>query len=187
MKKSIIFFSVIFLGFQWNTFAQTRFHVGVNGGINISNYLVGGEVETDFLYGYQGGIHARLMFTDNVGIQLEGQYSLQGGNILGGHSMGEWRQDYLHLPVLIQAHFDGVFVEFGGQYSTLISSTFAGYDDTQELSSEDFGLVVGAGYKAGPALLGLRYTLGLIDIDAAGYFSNTFNNKVLQLNLGLEF
>ncbi|MDX2303276.1 MAG: porin family protein [Microscillaceae bacterium] len=187
MKKSIILFIIVFWGIYGNNFAQTRFHMGIKGGVNVSNYWVSDQIETDILYGYNFGVHARLMFNENIGLQVEGQYAQQGGNVLGGYYQGEWRQEYFHIPLLLQAHFDGVFVEGGAQYSSLISSTFAGYDDTQEVSKEDIGLVVGAGYKAGPFLLGLRYALGLIDIDAAAYSGDTFTNQVLQLSLGLEF
>jgi TolB-like protein len=125
-----------------------------------------------------------------------------------GYATTSMSLDYLEIPVLLKFSFGGstsFYGILGGYYALLLGGTVENsYDDSLSqvlfdaayynpwdiydlLSSSDFGLVFGAGMdiRFGSLLLNLeaRYSMGLSNVDAMGFWS--YSNSVFEFTAGL--
>jgi hypothetical protein len=150
------------------------------------------------------GLFDNYSFTDLLGIQVEGLFSMQGN--------GRNKLSYIHLPVLLDVraarNFSflvgpqiGVNVSkpetFDDRYELRLSTDGISFEElnrisgTNETNAVDFAVVFGAQYTFGKHLVaGARYNLGLTPVrkfDGRNITTSGYNNRVFQLSLGWLF
>lgn len=210
MKKIYKLVLVIILFTPFLVKAQrTNYDFGIKLGANFSK--MNGQYWND---GYKANYLGGLYFSINggrVGAQLEGIFSqstfetgknfhdLYGGlynNAKDSLIKGSFIVNYLSIPVLLNIKlFPRAIVQIGPQYSGLVSvkDKDALLKDAGNLFKGSFDGVIGIWMKLPAHLnLGIRYVIGLSDINDTNYNSSATQAKVndawkqrsLQLHLG---
>tara|TARA_Y100000385_G_C13063950_1_gene625787 strand:+ start:1044 stop:1655 length:612 start_codon:yes stop_codon:yes gene_type:complete len=203
MKKILL---LTFLLGAFTTNAQ-EVTFGAKAGLNISSFAGDETEDYDSRTSFHLGATAEIAISDIFSVQPELLFSSQGIKTEfsepGYSSEGSIVTNYIHIPVMAKYYVtEGLSLEAGPQIGFLMSANSEGsstvngetesYDNDikEDLSSLDFGLNIGAGYKLDSGLnFALRYNLGLSNIedidDDEDDFSNT--NRVLQLSVGFTF
>ncbi|WP_274476178.1 porin family protein [Mangrovimonas aestuarii] len=207
MKKLLLSAAMVAFGLSVN--AQ-EFQFGAKAGGNFAN--VGGEGAEDLSMRtafHVGGV-AEIKFNDKFSLQPELLYSAQGAKSESsyedfGMTVKEETKlnlDYLNVPIMGKYYLmEGFSVEAGPQIGMLLSakadieasaggeSVSEEYDLKDEMSTIDFGVNFGLGYKLDNGLaFGARYNLGLSninDFEGSDDFKN--NNGVIQASVGYMF
>ncbi len=212
MKKIILSAAIAIFCLGIGNAQEIKF--GAKAGLNLSS--VGGD-ETDDVEsrtGFHVGGVAEIMISDKFAFQPELVYSAQGaksefsesGNGFSFTEESELKLTYLNIPLLAKYYVaDGFSIEAGPQIGILLSAdaeftetetfggvteTFSGEDDVKDdISSIDFGVGVGLGYKMESGLnFALRYNLGLSNInDFEGSDDFKQQNNVIQVSVGYFF
>lgn len=182
--------------------------LGVLGGINFAT--LGGADAEDFksLTGFLGGGFAELALSEYLAIRPEALYSMKGGKQEEAGETFKVKVNYIEVPLLLQVRVppknDGAWAasprfylgpaiafkasckgtsEDGGIEIEIDCDEF---DDDVTVKSTDFGGVAGAELAFGPALLGVRYVLGLTKvIDAPA--EDDVKNRVFSIYAGFSF
>jgi hypothetical protein len=166
---------------------------GIKAGVNFSSQTYSGSgfsLSPDGLVGFNGGVYLTAMFTENVGIQPEILYSLQGVQNTSNGTTFKDKFGYINVPILFRYNVIPAFnIHAGPQVGFLLSadetqgSNTASFKD--QVKGTDFGLAFGAGFDL-PAGFngGLRYSLGLSDINGVSGSSTSIKNNNLQIYLG---
>lgn len=189
MKKVILLAAILITaqaGFSQSIWK--RFHVGIKGGANYSNFT-NASFDTEGLTGYHGGLIVNFALTDKLSIQEEFLYSTQGAKVKSGFSLKDpdLKLSYLSVPLVLKYHTNiGLYGEIGGQANMLLEDAKnTGYKDFAD--KIDAGAVAGLGYqfKTGPVKglgIGARYYHGFMNV---GKFTSSsvqgdFKNSVVQ-------
>jgi len=182
---------------------------GVKAGLNLAS-ITGDETdEIDSRTSIHIGVVAEFEISDKFSFQPELLYSSQGAKysyseIEFNYSMeGEFKLDYLNIPLMAKYYVsEGFSIEAGPQIGILLSAedewevnfdgeTDSGTDDIKDdVSSIDFGLNFGVGYKLDSGInFGARYNLGLSNLNDDSAFDEDFkwNNSVVQISVGYFF
>lgn len=142
---------------------------GVKGGLNRSE-LRGDDKDKipgrDNLNTYHAGVYGQFGFNEFASVQVELLYSRKGFESDGSTgSTTARRLDYLALPILFVGNVtETLSFHIGPQVSVLTKVRENGQDiaiASNGYHSLDYGGVVGAEARLGPARIGLRYDLGL--------------------------
>jgi hypothetical protein len=168
------------------SFANAQgFSLGVRAGLNSAKQTYSGSgvsISADSRTSFILGAYATLMFSDKLGLQPELFYSGTGAS-----GSAENKINYLTLPVFLRYNITNNFhILAGPQLGVVVSAKDgAGNDIKDSVNSSDFGIVPGIGVDFGPFNAGLRYSLGLSNIDksASGY---TVKNNVFQVVVGYK-
>ncbi len=180
---------------------------GVKIGLNLAN--VGGddvENEPDSKIGLAVGGFFTYSLTDKIAIQPEIYYSQKGFKIeeteLGMTVKVTTALNYLEIPILgVYSVSKDISVFAGpsiglymnGEMKAEMSGEFMGESfnesETEEIKSEDitspeFGLVVGGAYSFGKISIGARYSMGLTNMPDEKDVN--IKNKVIQILLGVS-
>jgi len=179
MKKStktLLFTHFVCLAAFFATSAQAQFSGGVKAGVNIATEQYPGFTMQNAILGYGGG-YARYQ-VNLIAIQLEANYSNEGGNLYDTYDrvINQYRESYLNVPVFIQGRFPtGVYIEFGVQYGFLLSSSYD-FNNTGTVNTEgaykggNFSVGGGAGYEFKNGLgINIRYMQGTTAISSSGF------------------
>lgn len=186
-------------------------HVGLEGGVNVSDLDIEGE-DTDSETGFRIGGVLRYDFAPSglIGLQTGAAYSQKGASQTEGGVEATIELDYVEVPLLLAVNVptgSAVRPRFyaGPQLAFEASCSLSGADgsvsidvdcDASELQeigfeteSTDFSLLFGGGLElgAGPGAvtLDVRYDLGLTDINASeGPDQAEAKNRNLQLSAG---
>ena len=219
MKKQILLLAIITLSL--GAFAQTP-AIGVEGGVssfkmrgdavkNLNGLLdfADGMISTRSRTGFYAGINTRIPLGSGVsvkpgvyytqkGYELVGDFAIKGMEFLGANAKAQLQNDYIDIPVLLNADLGG-FQLFGGpQFSFLASSklkTTASVlginllnktmDAKDQFNSMDMGLLGGIGYQFKNFNVSASYNYGLSKVDAnkniAGY------NDGFKIGVGIKF
>lgn len=189
MKKVILLTAIVMTAYAG--FGQRllkRFHFGVKGGANYSNFT-DASFDTEGLPGFHGGAIVNFELTNKLSIQEEFLYSTQGAKVKSGFSLADQdlKLSYLSVPILLKYHTHiGLYGEIGGQANMLLEDAKnTGFKDFAD--KVDAGAVVGLGYqfKTGPVKglgIGVRYYHGFMNV---GKFTSSsvqpdFKNSVVQ-------
>ncbi|MBT2557790.1 PorT family protein [Hymenobacter sp. ISL-91] len=176
--------------------AGQRVLLGLRGGGTFSNAIGPDATASRLRLGATAGLLVRLELPAGLALQAEGLYAQRGDNGASyGFSVGH-RLDYLAVPLLLQYHRDGLFVEGGVQYGHLLRSTpneppaFRLSELTFEPS--DLNFVLGIGFQDSSGVsVGWRYVGGLDNVFQPGQISGTgqrqLRNSSLELYLNYVF
>lgn len=136
--------------------------MGVKGGLNIASAsLKNSSVDLSSMLGFHIGGFARTSITDQVAIQPELLFSLQGWE---SETFNVTRSlSYLTIPVAVKYYLVEQFnLHAGPQLGFLI---YAKDDYEDSLTSTDFSMLFGAEYQINDQFgAGIRYNLGLNNI-----------------------
>jgi len=177
--------------------AQTSF--GLKGGLNLAS-ITGDDVdELDGRTSFHFGGVVEIEISEKFSFQPELVYSAQGASESydeeGFDIETTIMLDYLNIPLMAKYYVtDGLSLELGPQIGFLLSSKFevefdgdSESEDIEDLSSVDFGLNLGLGYKFDSGLnFGARYNLGLSNLDDTDS-DESIKNGVFQVSLGYFF
>jgi hypothetical protein len=150
-----------------NAFAQVSGGVRVGGNVSNLKWDIGGmSVKDQSKFGVWGGMYLTTMFSDKLGLQPELAYSAMGSK--AGNA--KLKLGYLTLPVLLRYQVaDQLHFLVGPQASFLLSAKYDGPDGDADVKdsfkSTEFGALLGIGFDGSRFDIGIRYGLGLADID----------------------
>lgn len=218
MKKKILL--VISIALSTIGFAQTQPSFGVRAGIissgirgdaasNLNNLLSfsKGNITTRDHTGFFAGGYTSIPMNENFsiepglyfsqkGYELNGALNIKGLDFLGANAKAVLQSQYLDVPVLLKANFNGLQLFAGPQISYLATAdlkTTAGVfginilsktiDATSQFNRWDVGITGGIAYQFTNGLnIMASYDYGLSKIDA----NNTINayNRGIKLGIG---
>ncbi|MEO6136036.1 MAG: porin family protein [Ginsengibacter sp.] len=162
---------------------HTGFFTGISTTIPVSNLL---SVESGIYYSQKG-------------YELKGALDLKGIDFLGANAKAVLLSQYIDVPILMKANFNGFQVFAGPQLSYLIKSdlkTTAGalginllsktIDASAQFNSWDAAMTGGIGYQFQNGVnITASYDYGLLKIDA-NRNANAFNHAV-KVGIGFNF
>jgi hypothetical protein len=205
MKRSsaVLLIAAIFLA---STQLQAQARIGVFGGISTGKLLTeapDGDSTTDDddpLLGIVLGLTMHRQLSNGFVFAPEAMYVTKG--YADENSDGKLSMSYLEVPLLFRKSFAGSgtvtpFITAGPQVSLQLSCKLFDEDGDDDISCDDFygddesfskfdaGLVFGGGITTGNLSFGIRYDLGLMNIDEASGW--TSKNRSLQLLVGYFF
>ncbi len=210
-SKSILFFIFALLAFTPKTMqSQTvlldpaEIYVGVSGGATGSMMLFTPTVQQSYFLGYNGGIAARYITENHVGLQVEFNYSQRGW--LEANDLYSRQLDYIEMPFLTHIYFgktNRFIFNLGPKIAYLLDEKVV-LNNVENSKAEqhikpvyskfDYGIAAGLGYNLktkniGVYQLELRAYYGLSDIFANTKkdFFDTSNHLNVSLNFGYFF
>ncbi|RSK38232.1 porin family protein [Mangrovimonas spongiae] len=194
MKKLILSAAIAVFGFT-GVMAQ-EFSFGAKAGVNFAT--LNGDVEdNDMKVGFHVGGVAEIKFNDKFALQPELLFSTQGTKWEDGDLELKYNLSYINVPVMAKFFpIEGFSIEAGPQVGFLVDSKakaeFNGESesaDIDDLSTIDFGINFGLGYKMDMGLFfNGRYNLGLSNVyDGPNSDDNNISNGVIQLSVGYMF
>jgi len=152
---------------------------GIKGGVNFAN-LSGSDADGfDSLTGFHIGAIAEFSIFQNLALQPELLYSVQGAKL----EDVDYELGYLTLPVMAKFYLnDKLSIHAGPQFGLLISEG-NGLEEADN-NTTDFGISAGLQYKViGGLFIQGRYNSGLSEISDNAEIKNT----VLQFSIGYLF
>jgi hypothetical protein len=171
---------------------------GIKGGLNLANWRVanpGPGNTMSFYPSFHAGILVSGYLSDNIIIQSEAQYSMQGSKdnyVDNGNSTDVIAHfDYINIPLLMKFQTkSGVFAEVGPQVGFLLDARTSldgsPIDVKNEVNTTDISLVMGLGYlSSGNIGIDARFNLGLSNISKSS--SDKAYNQVIEVGLFLQF
>jgi opacity protein-like surface antigen len=180
--KKIILSAVAVLAFGFTNAQGVKF--GAKVALNVAT-LTGDVEDQSSLVGFQVGGFAEFKISEKFAVQPELMYSAQGA----AFDDGDITLGYINIPVMAKYYVAKSFsLEAGPQIGFLLSAKDDGEDFKDETSSIDFGLNFGAGYDFTENLsAGLRYNLGLSNLNDIEGYDATAKNGVFSVSLGYKF
>jgi hypothetical protein len=221
MKKQFLLFA--FVAFCSTSFAQSTTTFGVKAGISsaglkgdaaesLNNLLdfSNGMITTSNRTGFFAGGFANIPLGGNIsvepglyytqkGYQMKGSLNVKGLDFLGANATANLNSQYLDIPLLLKANFDGLQVFVGPQISYLLQSDLklkagvlgfnllnTNMDATSQFNRWDAGVTGGVGYQFKNGLnLNASYDYGLMKADANKNMD--VYNRGFKLGLGIIF
>ena len=186
MTKNILLLFFTFL-FSLNVYSQ-KFELGFKGGVNSATQKLNTIQGVESITGYHLGAFTYIKLPLIFGIQVEVQYSTQGGKFELSQVVNKNNLSYLNIPVLIRSDFGPFNFHFGPQFGLLTEANLSlngiKNDIKDQLSDRDFSIVAGIGLRL-PARLGvsLRYVKGLKNVSDPSIISEETKNTMFQLSL----
>lgn len=185
MKKLLLVAAVAVLGFSNVTAQNIKF--GVKGGLNFAHISGDNTGEFGTVSAFNLGVMSEIPITEKFSFQPELMYSGQGYGINDTNDFVSL--SYINMPLMGKYYVTkGLSLEVGPQIGYLIGADFEGDDIKDNFKKLDFGANVGLGYKLENGLnFGVRYNLGLSNINNTDGSSNKYKNGVLQASVGYFF
>jgi len=186
MTKNILLLFFTFF-FSLNVYSQ-KFELGFKGGVNSATQKLNTIQGVESITGYHLGAFTYIKLPLIFGIQVEVQYSTQGGKFELSQVVNKNNLSYLNIPVLIRSDFGPFNFHFGPQFGLLTEANLSlngiKNDIKDQLSDRDFSIVAGIGLRL-PARLGvsLRYVKGLKNVSDPSIISEETKNTMFQLSL----
>jgi hypothetical protein len=184
MKKLLLVAAVAVLGFS-NVVAQD-IKFGVKGGLNLANVSGDNTKAFDPVTSFNFGVMSEISITDKFSFQPELMYSGQGYSF---NSDNVVELSYLNIPLMAKYYVaKGLSIEAGPQIGYLFAAKNESVDVKDSFKKIDFGANVGLGYKLENGLnFGVRYNLGLSNINNVSGSSDKYKNGVVQASVGYFF
>ncbi|QKG54240.1 porin family protein [Hymenobacter sp. BRD67] len=190
---------------QGTTSRNTGF--GIKGGLSYSDLKGSGAgifTNLNQLKTFHAGVYGQYGFTHFASVQVELLYSRKGfqADSNGLKSQQTTQLNYIELPILFVGNItETLSIHLGPQVS-MLSSARTGSQDLDIGQSGynrfDFGGIVGAEARLGPARVGVRYDLSFANLYKSGsavtynghpistlITDNNIRNSVLQVYLGI--
>lgn len=189
MKKVLLVTFITVLGLA-NVNAQ-EIKLGAKGGLNFSS--ISGDntrgIDIGITTSFNFGVLAEIPISEKFYFQPEAMYSGQG--YAGKDPDDITVLNYLNIPLMGKYYLaKGFSLEVGPQIGFLLSAKNKDTDtDIKDaFNNVDLGVNFGLGYKFDNGLnFGVRYNLGLSDINNIDSLSDKNKNGVFQLSVGYFF
>jgi hypothetical protein len=183
MKKMLLLAVVTVLGFT-NVNAQ-KIKFGVKGGLNFANISGDNTKNADLVTSFNFGVLSEIPISDKFSFQPELMYSGQGYSF----NDNTVALSYLNIPLMGKYYLTkGFSVEAGPQIGFLLAAKNEKVNVKDSFNTVDFGVNFGLGYKLENGLnFGVRYNLGLTDINNVDNSSVKNKNSVFQVSVGYFF
>jgi hypothetical protein len=171
--------------------AMAQVNFGAKAGLNLYKVSVDEGDATDMKAGMHVGLLAHIHMSDQIALQPELVYSMQGAKSEFDGDELKLNLDYINIPLLLQYMFDNGFrLEAGPQIGILTSAKMkAGgnsVDVKDSFNSIDFGIPLGVGYISDSGFgADLRYVFGLSNINESDDVKSS--NRGLQLGVFYQF
>ncbi|MEM1405559.1 MAG: porin family protein [Bacteroidota bacterium] len=190
--KKILFTAFSVLAFTVAVNAQIS--GGVKAGVNFANQdyeALGLSASSDSRTAFHAGAFFTIMFADQFGLQPEILYSGQGSTIESfspGLDDIDQNFNYLNIPVLFRYQIiDILSLHAGPQLGFLLNAEADDEDIKDEFTSTDFSLAFGGQVDLPMGFVGgIRYSLGLSDINDSDDDSVEVNNNNFQIYVGFK-
>jgi hypothetical protein len=193
MKELRLLLMIVFIFSLSHTEAQ-GLHLGVKAGANIAK-LSGRAFSDGFQWGFSAGAFAELNVTSKWGIQPEvlfSQTQTQTANafeeiIPQGYNDLKVTLNYISIPILLSYRPIPILsLQIGPQFGILMNPDVTVANNTvNAFKSGDFAMVGGAQVNLGPVKGGVRYILGLTNINDVNN-ADTWKTQNFQIYLGLR-
>lgn len=193
MKKifSLALGAMLLGGSAFAQHSSQKVSFGLKGGLNVNNLKNSKSGGTDFktLIGFNAGALAHIHLAEQLALQPEIYYSLQGAKYDLLSEEGKYKLGYINVPVMVQYMFDNGFrLQAGPQVGFLINADSelgsVETDVKKNYKKVDFGITGGVSYVEPSSGVGIdaRYNLGLSDInDVKASYKTT--NRGFQVGL----
>lgn len=187
MKKLLLITAISFFGFT-NVKAQD-IEFGAKLAMNFANFY--GDYDGDdsgVVSIINFGVMAEIPINEKFSFQPEIMYSTQGyGTGSGQDELAAL--NYLNVPLMGKYYVTrGFSLEAGPQIGYLLSAKEDGKSIKDNFKALDFGVNLGLGYKLKNGLnFGLRYNIGLSNVNDVSGSSDTYRNGVGQVSIGYFF
>ncbi|WP_322550602.1 porin family protein [Flavobacterium psychraquaticum] len=184
MKKLLLVAAIAVLAVSNINAQEIKF--GVKGGLNLANVSGDNTKAFDPVTSFNLGLMSEISITDKFSFQPELMYSGQGYSF---NSDNVVELSYLNIPLMAKYYVaKGLSIEAGPQIGYLFSAKNESVDVKDSFKKIDFGANVGLGYKLENGLnFGVRYNLGLSNINNISGSSDKYKNGVLQASVGYFF
>lgn len=197
MKQLFVVLAVVGVLGATEARAQDRggFRIGLNAANisgNDSSDLEDTKVRTGLVVGLFGVVPVNAHFA----FQPEVLFSQQGAKIEEGSDKATLKLDYIQIPLLARIRLgmnpsSPIHALVGPAIGFRTKGEIEFDGDTQELEDDevektDFGLVTGIAINAGMAVIDVRETWGLRNIDKSGDGSKV-KNRVFSASVGIRF
>jgi len=191
MKKIIVVILTLLSIVSGQLYSQGT-QLGAKFGANI--FKVDGEAfDEKFRFGYHVGAFAYFDLGDRWGIQPEllwSSFSTKLGSNLdtlyrfGG--IGDMTLDYVSVPLIISyTPSQEISLHVGPQFGILVNPNETTLENGENLFSRgDFSFLMGLQLNLGPIKTGVRYVVGLNDINDVSN-NDRWSNQGFQLYIGL--
>ncbi len=183
MKK---LFVIPMLLLSTGLFAQ-KFQLGLKAGPNLTSFN-NGNFEQKARVGFTGGAFVSFLLGDNFAIQPELLFSTQGVMIKNTLNAGDYKANYLSVPVLAKYRFNGGFyLEAGPQAGFKLSENIPNSSINSFAKNLDLAIDAGLGYHGNGGFgVGARYCLGItkvgdFDQNVSGGIDPDFKYGMAQL------
>ena len=221
MKTKILL--IIALFFSSVAFSQDVPTFGVRAGIissgirgdapgNLNQLLdkTNGYLQTSNRTGFFAGVNSSIPITENFSIEpglyytqkgydLAGKFDMKGIKFLGANAKTALQTQYIDLPVLLKANFNGFQIFAGPQVSYLANAnlkTTAGVlginilnkkiDVSNQFNRWDAAVTAGIGYQFTNGInIMASYDYGLMKVDASQNV-NAYN-RAIKVGIGVSF
>lgn len=183
MKKILLLAVVTVLGFTNVNAQEIKF--GAKGGLNFATISGDNTNGIDAVTSFNFGVLSEIPISDKFSFQPELMYSGQGYSF----NDNTIALSYLNVPLMGKYYVTkGLSVEAGPQIGFLLAAKNEKTDVKDSFNTVDFGVNFGLGYKLENGLnFGVRYNLGLTDINNLEGYSAKNKNGVFQLSIGYFF
>lgn len=183
MKKILLLAVFTVLGFANVNAQEIKF--GAKSGFNFSTVNGSNTNNIDYVTSYHVGVVSEIPISEKFSFQPEIMYSRQG------YSFNDdiVALNYLNIPLMGKYYVTkGLSLEAGPQIGFLLSAKNEKTDVKDSFKTVDFGVNFGLGYKLENGLnFGVRYNLGLTDINNIEGSSSKNKNGVFQVSVGYFF
>ncbi|GAA4365143.1 porin family protein [Hymenobacter saemangeumensis] len=166
--------------------------LGVKAGPSYTNLIGNDAKNSQYKWGFHGGVMADIGFAESLSLHPELLYSMKGREIEQTANDRNLKLNYLDIPVMLRYKADGLYFEAGPQLSVLLSGKAGDVDYTNEFKRTVFGYGVGLGYTMESGVsLGLRYSNDFNNIIKVNGFQvpgeQNVKNNVFTLSVGYSF
>ena len=200
-SKLLIVLSIVLLTLTTSTsYAQTQsqtwknWQFGLKAGGNLFK-LTGRSFDNKSHLGFNGGAYGEYKISNQWGLQPELMYNLvqsktseDFNSIFGGVSFQQISLSYISVPLFLTFKpVPELSILVGPQYSFLATQTTQLYPqhlDTKAFSKSDFSIAFGGQLNLGKVKLGLRYVIGLVNVNGYNADSDQWKIHGLQAYLG---
>lgn len=221
MKKNFTLTICLFISAA--AFSQTKPVFGIKAGLtssgikgdassSLSNLLdyTNNMVTTKNRTGFFAGGYATIPIAENFsiepglyytqkGYELDGDLNIKGIGFLGANAKAQLQSQYLDIPVLLKANFDGLQLFAGPQISYLMKVNLhstagvlgfnilnSNIDASNQFNKVDIGVTGGIGYQLSNGFnISASYDYGLSKIDANKNL-NAYNRGI-KVGVGIHF
>lgn len=177
MARLVLPFLLLLIAVSAN--AQRIFDLGFKAGISRDDITLENVADHTTILGWQAGVFARVKPPLTPGLQAEVLYNNTGSDLRLTDAMASdanIRLQYVQVPLFLVFSLGPAEIHLGAYGSHLLNASITNplaiHEEYQalranEFQDTDYGLLGGAGFRAGRIYAGARYLIGLGTIGAA--------------------
>lgn len=196
MKQLFVVLAVV--GVLGATEARAQDRGGVRIGLNLANLSGNDSADLDntkVRTGIVAGLFGVVPVNDHFAFQPEVLFSQQGAKVEEGSDEGTIKLDFIQIPLLARIRLGMnpsspvhalVGPSFGFRTKAEVEADGQTEDIKDDVEKTDVGIVAGVAINAGPAVIDVRQTWGLRNLDKSGDGSKV-KNRVFSISAGIRF